>query len=329
MEPKRLNKFISDAGFCSRREADTLIEQGRVTVNGKVPALGAQVTPQDKVRIDGELLKVRAEERVFLLFNKPAGIATTTDLSVRNNIISALNYPASLQPIGFLDREAEGLMLLSNDTELARKLTKSDIKFEKEYIVTVNKFITPDFLEKVSEGGIPEPGAIRKKNFVAKQGPSRFRIVLEPGTNHHLKRVIEGLGYEVVHLQRVRLGDFTQGKLHVGMWRTLTGAEIASITSIVSSRIRSTNIPRSGASDEFFGEETPPRRPAARPKSSTGLKSSGGSGSAAKKSATGKRIGKSVPKSTAGSRGSSRTKPATGRNVAPRSPGRGSGAPKR
>ncbi len=216
-----------------------------------------------------------------------------------------------------------------SNTEFYCPVRKDSVKWEeKEYIVTVDKFITSDFLTKVSEGGIPEPGAIRKKNFVAKQGPSRFRIVLEPGTNHHLKRVIEGLGYEVVHLQRVRLGDFTPGKLHVGMWRTLTGAEIASITNIVSSRIRPTNIPRSGASDDFFGEETPPRS-AARPKSSTGLKSSGGPGNAAKKPATGKRIGKSVPKSTAGSRGSSRTKPATGRNAAPRSPGRGNGAPKR
>jgi 23S rRNA pseudouridine2604 synthase len=267
---------------------------------------------------------------VFLLFNKPAGIATTTDLSVRNNIISALNYPASLLPIGFLDREAEGLMLLSNDTQLARKLTKADTKFEKEYIVTVDRLITPDFLTKVSEGGIPEPGATRKKNFVAREGSSRFRMVLEPGTNHHVKRVVEALGYKVVHLQRVRLGDFIPGKLHVGMWRTLTDVEIASITSIASSKIRSANIPHSGASDDFFGEEVaPPRSSTVRPKSSTGLKSPGRPSNAAKKPAAGKRIGKSAPKPAAGSRGSSRMKPTTGRNAAPRSSGRRSGAPKK
>lgn len=238
MEQKRLNKFISDSGFCSRREADKLIEQGRVTVNGKFPEAGTKISAKDKVRIDDELLQMREEETVFLLFNKPAGIATTTDLSVKNNIIRALNYPASLLPIGFLDRDAEGLMFLSNDTELARKITKADINFEKEYLVTVDKHLTPEFLSKVSEGGIPEPGASRKKNFVAKEGTNRFRIVLEPGTNHHIKKVVEGLGYKVVHLQRTRLGDFTQAKLPVGMWRKLNAAEVSAITGIIKSKGR-------------------------------------------------------------------------------------------
>lgn len=236
MEPKRLNKYISDAGFCSRREADRLIEEGRVTVNNKIPETGAMVGPKDKVRIDDELLHMRQEETIFLLFNKPAGIATTTDLSVRNNIISALNYPASLQPIGHLEREAEGLMFLSNDTELARRMTKADTRFEKEYVVTVDKPILGEFLTRLSEGSTPAPGVSRKKLFVAKMGTNRFRIVLEPGVNHHLKRMCEALGYQVTHLQRVRIANFTPIKLQTGHWRALSEAEVDSLKTILSKK---------------------------------------------------------------------------------------------
>ncbi|GEO04327.1 pseudouridine synthase [Adhaeribacter aerolatus] len=236
MEPKRLNKYISDAGFCSRREADRLIEEGRVTINGKMPDAGAKVGPKDKVRVDDELLHVREEEIVFLLFNKPAGIATTTDVSVRNNIISALNYPATLLPIGHLEREAEGLMFLSNDTELARKMTKADTRFEKEYVVTVDKPITGEFLTRLSEGSAPVPGVIRKKAFVAKEVANRFRMVLEPGMNHHLKRMCEALGYKVTHLQRVRIASFTPAKLQTGLWRILTEAEVETLKKILSGK---------------------------------------------------------------------------------------------
>ena len=259
MEPKRLNKFISDAGFCSRREADRLIEEGRVTVNGKIPEAGTKVGPKDKVRIDDEMLQVREEDTVFLLFNKPAGIATTTDLSVRNNIISALNYPASLLPIGHLDREAEGLMFLSNDTELARKMTKADTRFEKEYLVTLDKPVSGEFLSRISEGGAPAPGVTRKKAFVAKEGSNRFRIVLEPGMNHHIKRMCEALGYNVTHLQRVRIANFTPVKLQTGHWRTLTEAEVDNLKKLLSGRTgKGSGAPRR-ETDEFFGEDLPAR----------------------------------------------------------------------
>ncbi|QNF32691.1 pseudouridine synthase [Adhaeribacter swui] len=325
MEAKRLNKFISDTGFCSRREADNLLEQGRVTVNGKVPDAGTKVTAQDKVRIDGEMLRIRHEEPVFLLFNKPAGIATTTDLSVRNNIIQALNYPASLQPIGFLDRDAEGLLLLSNDTEWARKMTKADTRYEKEYIVTVDKLISPDFLNKVSEGGIPEPGEERKKNFVNRLGTNRFRIVLEPGTNHHLKRVVEGLGYKIVHLQRTRLSDLTAGKLHVGMWRTLTGTEITSLKNEISQKARR-NFGSSRVADDFTDEDFAPRttRPA-KPKTPAKPGTSTRSATPANRSA------KSSPRST-GSTGQKRigkSKPASARPASRNTSRRTGGSPKR
>lgn len=264
MEPKRLNKFISDAGFCSRREADQLIAQERVTVNGHLPEPGTKVSTRDKVRIDGEILHVREEAPVFLVFNKPAGIATTTDRSVRNNIISALNYPASLQPIGFLDRESEGLLFLSNDTELARKITKADNQYEKEYVVTVDKMLTPDFLTQISENAAPTPGGPKRKSPVSKEGPNRFRIVLEPGLYHNIKKRCEDLGYKVVHLQRVRIAGITPARLPVGMWRAMTDAEVESIKQVVSGRSR--RVP-AAPRDDWEEEEMPTRRsaPKARP----------------------------------------------------------------
>jgi 23S rRNA pseudouridine2604 synthase len=267
MEPKRLNKFISDTGFCSRREADQLIAHERVTVNGKTPAAGAKVTSQDKVRIDGQLLHYREEAPVFLVFNKPPGIATTTDRSVRNNILSALNYPAALLPIGFLDRESEGLLFLSNDTELARKMTKADNQYEKEYVVTVDKLVAPGFLARISENDLQDAGMARRKSAVTKEGPSRFRIVLEPGMYHNIKKRCEDLGYKVLHLQRVRIGSITPAKLAPGMWRVVTEAELEGLKSVLSGW---SGRGRASASREenYYGEEMPPRRSPARPRPS-------------------------------------------------------------
>ncbi|WP_051359776.1 pseudouridine synthase [Adhaeribacter aquaticus] len=280
MEPKRLNKYISDSGFCSRREADKLIEQGRVTVNGKLPEPGTQITDKDKVRIDDQTLTVRHEPTVFLLFNKPIGIATTTNLTVRNNIIQALNYPAALLPIGFLDREAEGLMFLSNDTELVNRMTKGDNKFEKEYLVTVDKFITPDFLTKISEGSFPTAGASRAKNFVKKEGTNRFRIVLEPGTNHHLKKLVEDSGYRVVHLNRVRVADFTPGNLAIGMWRVMTEAEVQSLKSILSGKIKTASTGKDDfinyQDDDLLSSKEASSRPKAAPGRAARITSSRG-----------------------------------------------------
>jgi 23S rRNA pseudouridine2604 synthase len=323
MNAKRLNKFISDSGFCSRREADKLIEQGRVKVNGKIAEAGRQVTAQDKVRIDDELLPMREEAPVFLLFHKPAGISTATDPSIKNNIISALNYPASLLPVGFLDREAEGLMFLSNDTELVRKLTRADQKFEKEYIVTVDKMLTPEFLGKISESGVAMLGGNREKNFVAKEAPNRFRIVLAPGTNHHLKKMCEDLGYKAVHLQRIRLGNFTTAKLPVRTWRALTEAEIEAIKSTLGSRARkeSASSRRSAAAIYPETEAVPLAGTRSRysPEKPTRQGSSGKTASAenqpAKTAAKGPRVGKSKV-----------DRPGPSKNRAPKSSGRRSGS---
>ncbi|WP_347156887.1 pseudouridine synthase [Pontibacter chitinilyticus] len=229
---KRLNKFISDAGFCSRREADKLIEEERVTVNGKLPAPGTKVTAKDKVRIDDQLLQVREEEPVFLVFNKPANMSANADPGVRDNVVRAINYPASILPIGHLEREAEGLLFLSNNSELVRKMTRADNRYEKEYIVTVDKLLAPDFIQKLSSGGAEEAGEAKKKNHISKEGSARFRIILQPGTNHNIRRMCESLGYRVVHLERVRINNITLAKLATGFWRQLTAQEVEELVQV-------------------------------------------------------------------------------------------------
>ncbi|WP_299700876.1 S4 domain-containing protein [uncultured Pontibacter sp.] len=234
MEPKRLNKFISDSGFCSRRDADELIEQGRVTVNGKTPTdPGMKVTPKDKVRIDDEMLRVKQEQPVYLIFNKPANMSATSDMQVRDNVVRAINFPATLEPTAMLEREAEGIIFLSNDGDFVRGVKRADNKFEKEYVVSVDKTITADFLQKISGGGAPVPGEERLNNSVSKETQTRFRITLKPGTDHYLKRMCESLGYKVVHLQRVGFGEFKLAKLPSGHWRVLTPQEVNSLTSLI------------------------------------------------------------------------------------------------
>jgi 23S rRNA pseudouridine2604 synthase len=328
MEPKRLNKFISDAGFCSRREADQLIAQERVTVNGKLPEPGAKVSAKDKVRIDGELLAVREEASVFLVFNKPAGMATTTDRSVRNNIISALNYPATLQPIGFLDRESEGLLFLCNDTELARKMTKADNQYEKEYVVTVDQLVTPDFLAKISESGTLPTAGPRKKNAVTKEGPNRFRIVLEPGTYHNIKKRCEDLGFKVQHLQRVRIGNITPARLSVGMWRTLTEAEIESIKQVISGRGRRGSAAAARDYDDFYEEEGPTRRTAPKSRSAAARPASPGRSGANSRPGGSKAPGGRPGKSAAGAAGPKRSTAAS-RTSAPKGRAKGGAAASR
>jgi len=235
MEPKRLNKFISDAGFCSRREADRLIEEGRVTVNGKLPDAGTKVTPKDKVRIDDQLLRVREEAPVFLVLHKPAGMSATADMSVRDNVIRALNYPASLQPIGHLDREDEGVLFLSNDSDLVRKLSKAESRMEKELLVTVNKPFSSDFIAKLSEAcAIFTEEGTPKKAVVSRETSTRFRIVLEAGMNQHVKKLCEALDYKVTYLQRVRIEQIGLAKLQKGHWRALGAQEVDALKQVAA-----------------------------------------------------------------------------------------------
>ena len=233
MEPIRLNKFISEAGFCSRREADKLIEQGRVTVNGKRPEVGAKVSPKDKVRIDGNMLEVEAVEPVYLLLNKPVGIETTTDLSQRDNIIRFVNYPERIFPVGRLDKDSEGLIILTNDGDIVNKILRAGNRHEKEYIVTVDKPINQDFVDRMSNG-VSILGVNTKKCFVAQEGPAKFRIILTQGMNRQIRRMCEVLGYEVQTLQRIRIMHLTLTKLPLGQWRNMTSTEIAELQRLVA-----------------------------------------------------------------------------------------------
>ncbi|WP_347156888.1 23S rRNA pseudouridine(2604) synthase RluF [Pontibacter chitinilyticus] len=228
MEPIRLNKFISDTGACSRREADRLIEQGRVTVNGKRPEVGAKVKPKDQVRVDGNLLEVDAIEPIYLLLNKPVGIETTTDTSQRDNIISFTNYPERIFPVGRLDKDSEGLIILTNDGDIVNKILRAGNRHEKEYVVTVDKPINADFVEKMSNG-VAILGVNTKKCFVAQEGPNKFRIILTQGMNRQIRRMCEALGYEVQTLQRTRIMHLSLKKLPLGQWRNMTEAEVAEL----------------------------------------------------------------------------------------------------
>ncbi|GAB3818325.1 S4 domain-containing protein [Pontibacter rugosus] len=275
MEPKRLNKYISDAGFCSRREADKLIEEERVTINGRLADAGAKVMPKDKVRIDDEILNVREEAPVFMIFNKPANMSATADMSVRDNVVRAINHPASLQPILHLERDADGLIFLSNDTDLVARMTRFNNKYEKEYIVTVNKLITSEFLLKLSGSEPNESGEQVQRTFVAKEGSNRLRIILKPSANHNIKMMCEDLGYQVTHLSRIRIENFTLAKLPAGHWRALNPAEVENLRSVTN---------RAGAKSK--------ERDFEQKKRSTTTRSGEGS-------QTGARIGKSRPKTPA------------------------------
>jgi 23S rRNA pseudouridine2604 synthase len=357
MEPKRLNKFISDSGFCSRRDADELIEQGRVTVNGKVPSdPGMKVTPKDKVRIDDEMLRVKQEQPVYLIFNKPANMSATSDMAVRDNVVRAINFPATLEPTAMLEREAEGIIFLSNDGDFVRGVKRADNKFEKEYVVTVDKMITADFLHKMSGGGESIPGEERVNNSVSKETQTRFRITLKPGTDHYLKRMCESLGYKVVHLQRVRFAEFKLAKLPSGHWRVLMPQEVNSLTSLIPGGKGTTS--RKTSEDSYDrparGERSETRGGAGRgsSRSDSGAPSRGGAGQGPARSGAGHgpaRGGR--PGSAAkGSDGAKRTdaskdgfkrtsasrdggfkgspKSASGRSAAPKSGGKRGDAPK-
>ena len=219
-----INKVISDSGFCSRREADKLVEQERVTINGRVAKLGDRVKPGQKVEIDGEPLK-KTVKAVYIACNKPQGVTSTTDVRDKTNIISFLNHPSRIFPVGRLDKDSDGLILLTNDGDIVNKILRASNNHEKEYIVITDKEITPDFIKQMSEG-VPILGTRTKKCEVRQEGGKRFRIVLTQGLNRQIRRMCEYLGYDVVKLTRVRIMNIQLGTLPVGHWRYLTQAEM-------------------------------------------------------------------------------------------------------
>ncbi len=220
----RLNKAISDSGICSRREADRLIENGKVLVNGKIASVGTKVFPKDQIRVNGHLLEER-DETVYLAFNKPVGVTCTTDLSERDNIVAYVNYPSRIFNVGRLDKDSEGLIFLTNDGDIVNKILRSGNKHEKEYVVTVNKSITEEFEKKMATG-VPILGVVTKKCKFVKETDTRFRITLVQGLNRQIRRMCEALGYEVEKLKRVRIMNITLEGLPTGDWRMFTQQEI-------------------------------------------------------------------------------------------------------
>lgn len=239
----RINKYLSETGFCSRREADRLIEQGRVTINGKIPEMGTKVAPGDEVRVNGELVQQKNEKPIYLAFYKPAGIECTTNLSIRDNIVDFINYPERIFPIGRLDKASEGLIFMTNDGDIVNKILRARNNHEKEYIVTVNKPITDRFIDRMANG-IPILETITKKCKVEQISKYVFRIILTQGLNRQIRRMCEYLDYEVTALKRTRIINISLD-VQEGKYRNLTDAEITELNRLIepSSKTEEASLP--------------------------------------------------------------------------------------
>ena len=226
----RLNKYISETGFCSRREADKLIEQGRVNIDGVKATTGMKVSKGQSVFIDGKSLKVE-NELVYIALNKPVGITCTTESKIKGNIVDFINHEKRIFPIGRLDKDSQGLIFMTNDGDIVNKILRAGNNHEKEYIVTVNKPITDEFIKGMSNG-VPILGTVTKKCLVKKESKNSFRIILTQGLNRQIRRMCEYFGYEVKKLERIRIMNVSLGNLKMGSWRYLTKKELAEINRL-------------------------------------------------------------------------------------------------
>lgn len=232
---KRLNKFISESGYCSRREADKLIEQKKVKINGKLPELGTKVMPGDKVTVNGKSIAATAEnksDRVYIAYNKPIGITCTTERHVKDNIVDAINHKERIFPIGRLDKPSEGLIFLTSDGDIVNKILRAENAHQKEYVVTVDKPLNDRFKSRM-EKGIPILGTVTKPCKVKLLGPKQFSIILTQGLNRQIRRMCEYLGYEVTKLKRTRIMNVDLKGLRPGQWRDLTANEMKQINAAV------------------------------------------------------------------------------------------------
>ncbi len=227
----RLNKAIGASGYCSRREADALIEKGRVTINGRKAGLGDRVMPQDEIRVDGKLLDEN-DNLVYILLNKPVGITCTTDTRFDDNVVDFVKHPERIFPVGRLDKPSEGLLLLTNDGDIVNKILRAGNSHEKEYIVKVNRAVTDDFIKRMGSG-IPILDTVTKRCEVERISRFEFRIILVQGLNRQIRRMCEYLGFEVVALRRIRIMNLTLGDLPLGSWRDLTEEELQTLKDSV------------------------------------------------------------------------------------------------
>ena len=229
----RINKYLSEVGYCSRRVADSLIEEGKVTINGEIPEMGTKVEDGDQVEVEGQKIeKSTKHEKIYLVFNKPAGIVCTTDRRVESdNIIDFIKYPTRIFPIGRLDKPSEGLIFLTNDGDIVNKILRARNNHEKEYIVSVNRQINRDFIQSMSNG-VEILDTITKNCFVKQLGPKKFRIILTQGLNRQIRRMCESLGFRVKSLKRVRIMNI---KLDVstGEYREFTKKELFELNELL------------------------------------------------------------------------------------------------
>ena len=229
----RINKYLSEVGFCSRRVADTLIEEGKVTINGEIPELGAKVEEDDQVEVEGKMIgKIKKQNKIYLAFNKPIGVVCTTDTKVETeNIIDFIKYPKRIFPIGRLDKPSEGLILLTNDGDIVNKILRARNNHEKEYIVSVNRPINRDFIQRMSNG-VEILNTITKNCFVEKLGPKKFKIILTQGLNRQIRRMCEVLGYRVKSLKRVRIMNIKLD-VPIGKYREFTKEELSELNKLL------------------------------------------------------------------------------------------------
>jgi 23S rRNA pseudouridine2604 synthase len=262
----RLNKYISESGICSRRDADRYIEQGNVFINGKRVALGDRVFAGDVVKVNGQLIEPRNEDNlIFIALNKPVGIVSTTEDGEKDNIVDFVNHSTRVFPIGRLDKDSQGLIFLTNHGDLVNKILRAGNDHEKEYLVTVNKPVTDDFIRGLG-AGVPMLGTVTKKCKVKKEAPFVFRIVLVQGLNRQIRRMCEHFGYEVTKLERTRIMNVGLSGLPLGEWRDLTDDELVELFKLI----------------EDSSSEAKPTKKAAKPKPAVKKPSSGGQKSADK-----------------------------------------------
>lgn len=259
----RLNKYISDSGLCSRRDADRFIEQGNVFINGRRAQIGDQVSSGDLVKVNGQSIEpFEEEDLIFIALNKPVGIVSTTEKSERDNVVDFVGHSVRIFPIGRLDKDSQGLLFLTNNGDLVNKILRAGNNHEKEYVVTVNKPITDDFIQGMSNG-VPILGTRTKKCKVTKESANSFRIILVQGLNRQIRRMAEYFGYEVTRLERVRLMNVDLKGLPVGEWRDLTEKELKVLLAAIADS--PSNAPEGHKSQQRRGKKPPTHQAKAAP----------------------------------------------------------------
>lgn len=229
----RINKYLSEVGYCSRRAADKLLEEGRITINGKVPELGTKVRPEDIVAVDGKAVGKPIQIHTYIAFNKPVGIVSTTDtIGEKDNIIDYINHPQRIFPIGRLDKDSEGLIFLTSEGDIVNKILRSKNNHEKEYIVTVNRPTNDDFLDGM-RNGVPILDTVTAPCKVETISKFKFRIILTQGLNRQIRRMCEHFGFKVVQLKRIRIMN-VHLDIPVGKWRDLSDMEMSEINALIS-----------------------------------------------------------------------------------------------